>query len=62
MKFTFFQYFQVGALRLNLEFQFLENLEVQVKRLIIIPVTHFTYFLEKTTIDLNSWLKFFLCN
>lgn len=47
MKFTFFQYFQVGALRLNLEFQFLENLEVQVKRLIIIPVTHFTFSLKR---------------
>lgn len=47
MKFKFFQYFQVGALRLNLEFQFLENLEVQVKRLIIIPVTHFTFSLKR---------------
>lgn len=52
MKFKFFQYFQVGALRLNLEFQFFKNLEVQVRRLIIIPVTHFTYFFEKTTIDI----------
>lgn len=62
MKFKFFQHFQVGALRLSSEFQFFENLEVQVRRLIIIPVTHFTYFLERTTIDLNSWLKLFLCN
>lgn len=52
MKFKFFQYFQIGALRLNLEFQFFKNLEVQVRRLIIIPVTHFTYFFEKTTIDI----------